>query len=173
MAGMLKKLPLIFLDIDGVLNAHAYDPIAESCTISPECVKSFNRVLSETDALIVLSSAWRYMIAGGAMTLKGFEYLLRTHGVHCNGRLVGRTCKDEFLEGRGKQICWWLACNSAEFGTNHLVIDDGGTDPVTGEWHDMGIPAAGHPVLWTVGNVGLTWSDAGRAIEMLRGGTSS
>jgi hypothetical protein len=156
---------VIFMDIDGCLNRHGYDPVAESCTIDPECVRNFNRVLDAVpDAMIVLSSAWRYMVLNGAMTLKGFEYLLRTHGVHCAGRLLDITCPDEEIETRGQQIRHWL--NEHGGDRHYVVIDDGGV--MENRWYDLGINAAGLPVVWCEGTIGLTEVGAEVATVKLR-----
>jgi hypothetical protein len=105
-------MSVLFLDIDGVLNDHAYDERAESTTLLRPCVDRLNRVLDETGCVVVVSSAWRYMVLGRAMSLHGFEYLLRTHGVRCSGRLVGTTGRDRDTTDkteRGRQVGAWLA----------------------------------------------------------------
>lgn len=163
--------PLIFLDMDGVLNDHVrFDN--GFCGVKAECVTHLNRILRTTGAEIVLSSAWRYMVPE-AMTLKGFAYLLLTHGVACRtdeeepkDRLIGITCRDEELLPRGQQIRHWRLENGGD--RRYVVIDDGGENP-DGSWHDMGINAAGHPTVWTNGKVGLTAKDADAAIEILTG----
>lgn len=163
----MSDRPAIFLDIDGVLNRHGFDVLALSCSIEPDCVRELNRILAAIpDAGIVLSSAWRYMVARDAMTLRGFEYMLRTHGVRCVNRLIGLTCPDEEIEERGLQIHHWLNENGGR--RRYVVIDDGGQNS-DGSFHDMGISAAGHPVVWTVGEIGLTAAGADHAIELLGG----
>ncbi len=100
---------ILFLDIDGVLKGHQFMGGAQSCKINPENVKHLNKILDTVDNLkIVLSSSWRYMIFGGAMTLKGFEYMLRTYGVNCIDKLDSHTCSDETVRGRHFQISHWL-----------------------------------------------------------------
>ena len=86
-------MKLIYLDIDGVLNAHQYSQGALSCLVDKGHVDLLNEVLA-IGAEIVISSAWRYMILEGSMSLQGFEYMLRTHGVHCPRRVVGLTGRD-------------------------------------------------------------------------------
>ena len=156
--------PLIFLDIDGVLNGHNFDdhPSILSNPIDRECVEAINRLIVAVDPEIVLSSAWRYMIHGGAMTLKGFEYLLRTHGVMANDRLIGLTPTDEDIPTRGLQIRDWLNTHG---GRPYVVLDDGGFTPGTNQWCDMGLSI--HPVVWTRGNTGLTDFEVAKAIEIL------
>lgn len=159
--------PVIFLDLDGVLNGHDFDDSEDvlSSTILPRCVEHLNRVLRETGASLVISSAWRYMVGPGAMTVLGFEYLLRTHGVAAKGRVLGVTCRDEEVGERGQQIRDWL--NERGGDRRYVVLDDGGDKD--GEWYDLGINAAGHPVVWTKGNEGMTDWDAERAIRILKG----
>jgi hypothetical protein len=101
-------LNIVFLDIDGVLNSvDLRSALAESSSLDPRPVACLNRILRETGARLVLSSSWRYLILGGAMTLSGFEYLLRTHGV-AKDCLAGHTCPDEDTAERGAQIRRWL-----------------------------------------------------------------
>jgi hypothetical protein len=94
--------PLLFLDIDGVLNGHEQHA-NKFCGIGATQAAFLNQILADVpDLQIVVSSAWRYMILGGAMTLKGFEHLLQTHGVCAYNRLHGHTeadLTDEILGG--------------------------------------------------------------------------
>lgn len=153
-------LPVIYLDIDGVLNGHNFNHLAESNIIETYRVKHLNWILLQTDARIVLSSAWRYMIHDGAMTLTGFEYLLRTHGLIA-GRLIGATCLDETQwNTRGRQI--------ASFHNRYVsplapavVIDDGDDEDT------YGLKSCGIPWVRTNGKIGLTRDDAWQAIMYL------
>lgn len=153
--------PIIFLDIDGVLNDHAAHKASGYCGLKSRCVYHFNRILKATDARIVLSSAWRYMVHGGAVTLKGFEYLLCTHGVDAHERVIGATCTDEEREGwtRGEQIRHWLNENGS--GCRYVVLDD---------LVNVGIKEAGHPFVQTYGRTGLNRCDADLVIKILTGG---
>lgn len=151
----------IFLDIDGVLNAHEFDHAAQSNLIDRDKVGRLNRILQETGANVVLSSAWRYMVHGGAMTLQGMDYLLRTHGM-IGGRLKGITEPDATTDSsdRGGQITRWVVGNGWDlYGETgrHVVIDD----------MDLGITAAGHPLVMTDGKIGLTDADMDKAIRIL------
>jgi hypothetical protein len=56
---------IIFLDIDGVLNAGCDD----EPFIFSECAQRLNRIIQETGAQVVLSSAWRKPRAYGSVTL--------------------------------------------------------------------------------------------------------
>jgi hypothetical protein len=57
---------------------------------------------------------------------------------------------------RGQQISDWLAGYTVPV-LSYLAVDD----------LDLGITAAGHPLVLTDGMVGLTEADAARAIELL------
>lgn len=119
--------PILFLDVDGVLNDHAFCEVSESCTIKPQCMAHLNSIIHETDCDIVLTSAWRYIIHGGEMTLKGFEYLLRTHGLIKRQRpvIIGviRPDKDKD-EPRAAQVSEWVKIFSAPC-LNFAILDDG------------------------------------------------
>jgi hypothetical protein len=158
---------LIFLDIDGTLNTHNWMEWSGSNDIDRECVLRLNRVLESTGAGIVVSSAWRYMVAGGAMTCEGFHYMLRTHGLTRRSRIVGITGPDDDLtdpDERGRQVADWLATRR-ETGlvpadVRYVVLDDG----------DFGITKHGHPFVHVDGRRGLTDADADRAVAILLGG---
>lgn len=146
---------VLFLDIDGVLNGHEYDREAESSTLRPALVARLNRVLRETGCAIVLSSAWRYMVLNGAMTLNGFGYLLRTHGVRVGASLVGATGRDpqtEDPEERGRLIQAWVTANRVE---RFAVVDD------------MQGGFTGLPMVRTDGKAGLSEADTDALIALL------
>ena len=164
-------LPLLFLDIDGVLNAHEYDPAVRCGQIHRDKVERLNRVLRATGARFVLSSAWRYIVHRGEATLAGMDWLLRSHGL-LGDRLIGITRPDTMrtdanyqghpqswpvCNERGQQITDWLTGHAGHIWPRYVVIDD----------LDLGIVAAGHPFVHTVGTVGLTDIDADRAIAIL------
>jgi hypothetical protein len=149
---------LIFLDIDGVLNRHDFNTEAQSSTFCPDCVRQLNRVIDHTGAKIVLSSAWRYMVHGGAITLKGFEYLLRTHGVTAKCEVVSVTEPDETVPGRGAQIRHWIEANAAgRPPLRFVVVDD---EPALCDE----IESRGLPLVRTDPRDGLTAKDADAVI---------
>lgn len=94
----------LFLDIDGVLNGHEWNETSESYTIKLSNVLNLNLVIEKTKCKIILHSAWRYMIYGKDMTIRGFEYLLRTHGVTSNLYIDAITASDETISKREIQI---------------------------------------------------------------------
>jgi hypothetical protein len=158
---VLCVYPIIFLDVDGVLNGHEFLMESQSCTINPACVARLNRIVKAADARIVLSSAWRYMVHGHAMTLDGFGYMLRTHGflAWINGSdkvIIDLTCRDEDIPERPDQIRAWLRHNGYKGNDQRYVVID---DDDFG-WGDLN-------VVLTDGARGLTDEDVERAIVIL------
>ena len=154
----VKNRPVLYLDIDGCLNGHAFDYTAQSNTLKQECVGHLNRVLDATGCDIVLSSAWRYIIHGGAMTLQGFEYLLRTHlvGIGRKGRLVGITEKDR--DNGWPERVRLIRKHAAENNLKrYAVVDDG----------PLGEAGPDFPFVRCDGAIGMTAEDADRLIEIL------
>lgn len=150
-------MKVVFLDIDGVLNsADLRSQLAESSSLDPRAVMRLNCILVETGARLVLSSSWRYLILSGAMTLPGFEYLLRTHGV-AKDCLAGHTCADEDTAERGGQIRRWLAEHRSV--TAWAALDDMPLELGGDGWRHVQTDA----------RVGLTDADATNVIRILRG----
>ena len=143
---------LIFLDIDGVLNAAGGRYDGEPVIVH-ECVQRLNRVLDATKARVVISSSWRHIVHGRQMSEVGFEYLLWSHGLKC--KVWGVTCKDNEAQGRGKQIAAWLAENDPV--ESYVVIDD--------DSHDF--RECGHPFVKTDGTKGISEQDADLTIKLL------
>lgn len=141
-------MKLIFLDIDGVLNDHSM--VIGYCRIEQRLAQLFQSSLEATDAQFVVSSAWRYMVHSGSMTLGGFRNLFWSHGID-GARLAGITAKDTNAEQdcRGELIAQWIAENVHE-PLSYVVIDD----------LDLGISKSGHPFIQTESNVGLTMRQA-------------
>lgn len=157
-------MKILFLDIDGVLNDHG-QMMNLYCGIHADKVARLNTILDAIDCDIVISSAWRYMILGGEMSLKGFEYMLLSHGLKCNNKIIGCTPPDEDIDTRGKQIAWWI---NVELPTilqrkrknrhKYVVIDD--LDQERG----IQISEAGHKLVQTNGSIGLTDKDVEKVI---------
>ena len=49
---------------------------ASRVQIEQDCVEQLNRITDTTEAMLVISSSWRYLVHNGHMTLHGFEYML-------------------------------------------------------------------------------------------------
>ena len=153
---------LIFLDLDGVLNA--YQPFSGSVPeynpeIFPRCVRNFNRIIRQTEARIVLSSAWRHLIHFQHMSLHGFQTLLRTHGV--KGELIGYTRADEGEEPRWRQIADWLKDPRHHKGGHKIDVS------MYAILDDTSEAFGGRPGVQTDGTKGLTVKDANKVIRIL------
>lgn len=112
--------PLIFLDIDGVLNNHESHERTKYCSINKAYANNLDNLLVELDMSIVLTSAWRYL--SDFMNLKGLRNLLHTHWVD-GERLIGWTRKDKGkITDRGLQITEWL--EQHHLFKNYVVVDD-------------------------------------------------
>lgn len=161
---------LLFLDIDGVLNDHSALP-SGYCGIQYALAERLNCILSAVpDAQIVVSSAWRYMILEGAMTLKGFGYVLSMHGVKSHGRMHGYTEADfspdeqpsHFDRETWKEIGIKLRAEQiAKYVMEHqpirfAVLDD--------------LPLNVPNLVQTDGTKGITDRDVEIVIETLKGG---
>jgi len=112
---------IIFLDIDGVLNALGTKNRSEDGTrfVDPERVSILNRILKATDASIVLSSSWRK-----PRHRKGFNALVRKGGIDgWKKRFVGSTPMNVRLsDWRGAEIGAWLENNG--YQGRYAIIDD-------------------------------------------------
>lgn len=152
----------LFLDIDGVLNGHNWHADAQSNLILPECVNNLNTILGVCEPRVILSSAWRYLIHRGAMTLGGFAVMLRSHGVDSSisELLLHVTVSDEQIPTRGEQVRDWLS----RFGVGDyraVILDDAPTDGP--------VPMCFKPVerllVKTDGKVGLTKENVDEVIR--------
>lgn len=159
-------MSILFLDIDGVLNDHR--KLASGyCGIQPAQVSHLNTILDAVpDCRLVISSAWRYQVTEGWMTLRGFEVLLLVHGIKCHGRVIGTTERDPVPEEpdhmdtatwnrlglmwRARQIEAYLDEGS---DGNFAVLDD--------------LPLDVPCLVQTDGSVGLTADDAAKVIALL------
>lgn len=148
--------PILFLDIDGVLNSEAYFARKRSRGITiissrpelidPEAVKHLNRIARETRCLTVLSSSWRLHHLGDVI-----EWLKERGDL--NG-LFGATPRTPST--RAGQIQAWL--DSWDRRATYAILDD---EP------DLDT----HPGRWVACSYadGLTAEKADEAIRLLRG----
>lgn len=72
--------PVLFIDIDGVLNDHRRMANGYA-RIDEDKATRLSKVLDELDADIVVHSAWRYLVLKESMTVRGFGDLLQSHGL--------------------------------------------------------------------------------------------
>ncbi len=159
---------VIFLDVDGVCNTHTPLPSGYN-GIEYDKINLLNKLLDAVpEATIVISSAWRYMILRGEMTIKGFEYILLIHGLKCKNRVIGHTEADALvyeenhfdakpfyqlgLKVRADQIRKFIKENEV---CNYVVLDD--------------LPLEIDNFVQTEGHIGLTNELIEEAIRILRG----
>lgn len=148
---------ILFLDIDGVLNAHDPLPGSRYCGIHLEKMALLNRVIEATGCKLVISSAWRYLMLNGSMNKAGFENMLLVCGLVAeHGVVEGFTVADEVIEPRELQIRAWLEQRDVN---SWAVVDD---DPM-----QMQFGADEWRVVRPNGDVGLTAAEAERLIEIL------
>jgi hypothetical protein len=166
---------VLFLDIDGVLNGHQRHDNGY-CGIDPGKVELLNGVILATRCRVVLASAWRYMILGGDMTLKGFGHMLATYGASqaTTSALLDVLPADRVVNdpnGRGKLAAEWLNGWKSQLGwkpTNTLTavaLDDGDS-----EGCDLGYTLMGIQCVRPKSSVGLTVADAATVIQLLNSG---
>lgn len=142
--------PFIFLDIDGVLNGHKKYPNGY-CGTDYANVELLNRIIEATNAKIIVSSAWRYFVLRGEMTVGGLDGMLATHGLKWRSVIdvLGPDVFDANGEtDRGQAIKDWFRL---KFGFAHAVkyiaIDD----------LDLGYRNHGIPFFQTESDEGLAW----------------
>lgn len=144
--------PVLFLDVDGVLNDHRFTGIDRSkCEI-------LNAVITNVPSLtIVISSAWRHEIIDGDMTLRGFATMLRACGLRCAGKIVGYTHDDgnDFEnDGRANLI--------RRFAAQHKLTAWAAID-------DMDLALPDHRFVRTDGDVGIIKADAEKLVVIFTG----
>jgi hypothetical protein len=115
--------PILFLDIDGVLNSEGWLaryqgrsltlPSDAAELLDPAAVDQLERIRAATDCRVVLSSSWRHRLA-----LPAIEALLR--GAGFRGVVREQTPQ---RPSRTAEILAWLAEHQAE-GVPHVALDD-------------------------------------------------
>lgn len=153
------SFPVVFLDIDGVLNHEELFELRRGKPYSlddddwldKDCVVMLNRIVEETGARFVLSSAWRIIVG-----LKRTSAALRECGFI--GDLFDETGKSYlmgFADQRAEEIHAWL--NDHPEVRQWVVLDDN--------------HVAVHPpyrMVQTHFSIGLTEPLVDRAIEVLK-----
>jgi hypothetical protein len=126
-----RKLSIIFLDIDGVLNkglVYSNSPQEDVIInkhygwMNRSLIENFNELISETNAHIVVSSSWRYD------TLNKNQRMLSAFNI--NGKVIGQTPELSHESCRGDEIKAWLKSNEKLIGktytqfTDYIILDD-------------------------------------------------
>lgn len=127
-----KKLKVIFLDIDGVLNNEGSFTKSRMDTLDPTAVKLLNDLVMDTDACIVISSAWRI-----GNSLHWLQCMIAKVGFEFPERIIGATMEISHQTNggvwvsktRGQEIALWLE----QVPVDSFVIfdNDDDMDPVS------------------------------------------
>lgn len=149
--------PVIFLDFDGVLNTERHQarlaidgkPTKDAWgpLFDPRAVSNLRRIIDATDAVIVVSSSWRFVYRLGSLRLMWEVRELP-------GELLDMIPRGASYISRGENIECWLDRNGRR---DYVIIDD--LDDFFPSQHDRYVET--NPV------VGLTEQDALKAIEIL------
>lgn len=124
----MSNQPILFLDIDGVLNSAQYlmrnpgcfDKNNETNAFDPVACFRLEQVLVRTGALIVLSSTWRLM-----HRIEDVMWFLHKRGAP-SSKIIGKTPS---LSGyRGREIQVWLE-KHPEIQKFAIVDDDSDMEP--------------------------------------------
>ena len=156
---MFAHNPVVFLDIDGVLNitSASYTTAASKRNhlIEPHLVQRLEWFLKKTDASIVISSSWRYELnkLKEEMQKEGFQYW---------NRIIGTTSKSFLPYYRGEQIQKWL--NEHPQILNYVVIDDNVSDICGCKCNE--IPSEN--VVKVNPEIGLTHGDILQAMKIIK-----
>jgi hypothetical protein len=155
----MPSMPVIFLDVDGVLH-----PTVSDAFFSSGSMQSLRTIIEATGSRIVLSSMWQSTAEGR----RDVDEALRRWGLPpCIARTV-RGTPGSGEEKRAREITTWVRANRDACSGGWIALDDLDVESVANppSWAPL-IPP-GH-ALRTNANVGLTHSDAVRAIQMLGG----
>lgn len=105
---------ICFLDFDGVF-VNTVGTMTMKTTVDARCAALLNKVLSENDFKIVVSSTWR--LGETALTLSTY---LKLAGIRVGLHKDFKTC--EIYSERGLQIQKWLDAHPEI--ENYVIIDD-------------------------------------------------
>lgn len=120
--------PILFLDIDGVLNNVAVfrDRRFGPAPLDHECVRRLHYVVTKTDCRIVLSSSWREMEGLEAKLAGDFVFHIYGNEPPCgNIRHEDRSTiriGGETPHRRGDEIAEWLSRHPEV--TRYAIVDD-------------------------------------------------
>lgn len=161
---MTMRFPLLFLDVDGVLNSARWcreKPPGGGIGIDPSAARHLQRIIDETGCKLVLSSTWRKDYSIAVMRSK-----LIAAGMRDPVPLIGYTpdldeparpgCVINLAPTRGREVQQWIDTNG--FSGPYVCLDD--------EVHDF-LPA--HPLVQTTFHNGLMREHADACIAILTG----
>jgi hypothetical protein len=120
-----KKIKVIFLDIDGVINTGAYNKETKEIWMgcpwdetidNPHAINLVQALIDRSDAKVVVSSSWRY-----GRDSEYFSNLFKKNGLICD--IIDITPRLNGL-ARGHEIQAWLDANKNLEIEEFVIIDD-------------------------------------------------
>lgn len=118
-------MKIIFLDFDGVMDTSYYDHILSKegkpgndqygAIFDPYCIRNLKRIIEETEADIVVSSSWKYM-----MSYQDFLNMWKDRGLP--GFITDVTPNPVDRRKRGDEIDAWIEECKTE--CQYVIIDD-------------------------------------------------
>ena len=118
-------MKIIFLDFDGVMDTSYYDHILSKegkpgndeygAVFDPYCIRNLKRIIEETEADIVVSSSWKYM-----MGYQDFLNMWKDRGLP--GFITDVTPNPVDRRKRGDEIDAWIEECKTE--CQYVIIDD-------------------------------------------------
>ncbi len=118
-------MKIIFLDFDGVMDTSYYDHILSKegkpgndeygTVFDPYCIRNLKRIIEETEADIVVSSSWKYM-----MSYQDFLNMWKDRGLP--GFITDVTPNPVDRRKRGDEIDAWIEECKTE--CQYVIIDD-------------------------------------------------
>lgn len=111
----LKKI--IFLDVDGVLNAWD-DDLDSRSDLHLDKLDLLRLIIKQTDAIIVLSSTWR-------LSNKNFRRL--EHNLSTFGMII-HSVTPNLNKPRQEEIAEWLSTNKIDLSSSKIAIIDDDSD---------------------------------------------
>lgn len=125
-------MKVLFLDIDGVLNSHAFwkrrkeQNLSMDHKIDPLAVELLNKITDESGAKIVVSSTWRLPYVWN----KQFDMLVtKMRQIGLTAEVIGMTPDHNKSYGRGGEIqAWMLQARQDGMEIESFVILDDDSD---------------------------------------------
>ena len=155
------KTPLIFLDINGVLNSETTDLGPDVAPLDPVNIAPFNRIIEATSAKVVITSDWRFSLSLESIASLFEEASIRGEIIDMFPVLFGDDPTIDIEVDRGEEIESWLE-------------KSGRTDNGKSDWQFVILDETSDVVLHsdrhvkTRPDLGLTEADADRVIAMLQ-----
>lgn len=158
----MENLPIVFLDIDGVLNRTKH---AKHIRFEEDLVERLKRIVDQTNAQIVISSFWRHFHEYIAYVLDRYgiaasRVVGATPGLghHKDSKMIDRSSDDiKEYTCRSQEIKVWLAKHAPE-NANYVILDD---RPSAADGTQL------ERFVFCKTELGLTEEDADKAIEIL------